>query len=64
MYIMLPVTSTHCSHPLQTEIDITTHIANLILEEIYPNYTYYHPSLKAHLKPTSGQLHGQQSLGS
>ena len=43
---MLPMTSVSSPHRLESSIDVSNMISNIILEDAYPEYTLYDQNLK------------------
>jgi len=53
---MLPITTTNCPHRMAAQLDMSNYICGIILDECYPNYHRYEPSIRQEFKQNPSLL--------
>ena len=59
---MLPIATVNSPHRLQCQIDMNNFIGTQILEDIYPEYANYDPTLKQSFKQSSREGAKQEEV--
>ena len=50
MYLIPPLTTVNCPHKLPSLMDLTNHVCMMILEDSYPDYSSFDPTVRRMFK--------------